>query len=249
MKYHIAIPSYQRSNLIKEKTLAYLLKTDVDPKSITVFLANNKELKEYTAMKLGVKLVVGKETLCAQRKFMRRYYPSGGLVFFIDDDIEGIYTFTTDRWPSMVPIIKLDKLIKESFNICATFNCSLWGIYPVLNPLFIFNHRSSFDLKYICGAVYGEVIDRDTFLDVTMEDKEDFERTIRHFIKNLSVFRWNHISMKTRYYLEDGGMQVTRTKERVSSSANKLVSMFPNHCVLNKSKRNQDFAEVKLIKQ
>jgi hypothetical protein len=79
-----------------------------------------------------------------------------------------------------------------------------------------------------------------------LEDKEDFERTIRHFMYSGRVVRFNDYAVLTRYYKEPGGMQVTRTKERVKESAYKLLKQYPQYVSLNVGKRNKEFTEIKL---
>jgi predicted transport protein len=253
MKYVIAIPSYRRSDVLVKKTLQYLLNTDVDPKCITVFVADKKERTVYDIVlktnNLSVKLVVGVPTLRGQRAFIRKYYPKGTCVFSIDDDIEGIYHAPTSNNKDLKLVTKLNKFISDAFGLCKQFNISLWGTSAVLNAFFMHNKGVSMDLKYICGGAYGEVLDGNKKMDVKLEDKEDFERSIIHFIKCGKVLRYNEYALKTKGYQGAGGMQETRTKERVKKSAEFLLKKYPQYCKLNTGKKNQNFAEVKLIKQ
>ena len=46
MKYDIAIPSYKRSKLLKEKTLKIL--SGIPIENITIFVRNQEELDDYT---------------------------------------------------------------------------------------------------------------------------------------------------------------------------------------------------------
>lgn len=255
MGYQIAIPSYHRPVTICEKTLAYLASTDINHDKITVFVADRAEQKIYTKNILdrwpefGGCIEVGKPTLRAQRNFMRHYYKKGTEVFFMDDDLDGLYRTTSKKHVDMKPIKHLDPVIRRGFTICKKIKTTLWGFNPVANPFFIYGKGQSIDLKYIIGACYGEIIDHSKSLDVTLEDKEDYERTIKHFIKNGRVLRYNDIAVKTRYYKEPGGMQVTRTKKRVEDSAKFLAKTYPQYCKMNTSKKNKEFAEIKLIKQ
>lgn len=249
MKYVIAIPSYKRQEVLVDKTLKYLLSTDVDKKLITVFVADKKELTVYKEhLPKGIKIVVGKPTLKGQRSFIRSYYPKGTCVFSIDDDIEGIYQAVGVKNDQLRPV-DLSSLLRSSFSTCKQFGVSLWGVSAVLNPFFMFGKGVSFDLKYICGGAYGEIVDGDKKMDVELEDKEDFERTILHFIKCGKVMRHNDVALKTRGYQGKGGMQETRTKERVDSSAKFLAKKYSKYCKINTSKKNKTFTEVKLIKQ
>ena len=53
------------------------------------------------------------------------------------------------------------------------------------------------------------------------------------------------IAPKTKYYDEDGGMQVTRTEKRVTASALTLIKRHPNYCSLN-TKKKSNHTEIKL---
>ena len=59
------------------------------------------------------------------------------------------------------------------------------------------------------------------------------------------MVRFENISVKSGYYTEKGGMQETRTKDRVLASAKLLVKRYPDLCVLNLTKKS-GYAEVKL---
>lgn len=245
MNYEIAIPSFQRQQCLVNKTLAYLKLTDINLRRITVFVADKNELLNYRAcLPKDIKTIIGKPTLKAQRKFIRYYYPKGTQIFNLDDDIRGIFKAIS---PKKLELVKnLHALILEGFSLSQKFNCTLWGMNAVCNPYFMHNKPVSFNLKYIVGAAYGEVINPDTYYDTELEDKEDFERTILHFRKTGRVLRFNDVSFETNYYKEPGGMQVTRTKERVTTSAHYLLSKYPRYCSLNTGKKNQEFTEIKL---
>lgn len=250
MKYHIAIPSYKREVLLLDKTLTYLMTTNVDMKNVTVFVADKKEAGNYKAalqsLKQPPRIVVGVHTLCKQRAFIRKYYGTGACVFFIDDDVEALMIASSVKWNGMKPLLKLHDHINMAFDFCKSFNIHLWGFNAVCNPFFMYGKQESIDLKYVCGAAYGEIIARGR--DVTLEDKEDFERTLIHYAVDGVVLRYNNIGIKTKYYNTPGGMQVTRTEKRVTSSAHALVRAYPQWCRINTTKKNQKHTEVQLIR-
>jgi hypothetical protein len=246
MKINIAIPSYKREQILVTKTLAYLYNTNVPRDWITIFVADRNELRRYQKVIRGINLIVGVPTLKGQRAFIRNYYKKDDWVFNIDDDIEGIYRAVTSNNKDLQLVTDLKSFLMEGFTTCKKFNLSLWGVSAVINAFFMYGKMPTFDLKYICGGAYGEIIDKDKFLDVQLEDKEDFERSIRHYIKCNAVLRFNDYALKTRGYAGAGGMQETRTPQRVEYCALALLKMFPRHCVLNTAKKNKRFVEVKL---
>ena len=79
------------------------------------------------------------------------------------------------------------------------------------------------------------------------DDNEDFERSVRAYLYDGSVARFDFMSYKTKCYTEQGGMQVERTEERVEWSGKKMLEMFPNQCEVNSSRKKH--FEVKLVEK
>lgn len=239
----IAIPSYKRAETLVKKTLKYLLDDcNVDKSCITVFVANEKEYDVYSnTIPKGIKIVIGKETLRGQRNFMDFYYEINDRVLFFDDDVEGLYKKEKSKTKLFTDLLSIYKI---GFNECLRNNTALFGVCAVNNGFYM-NNKISTNLKYIVGCFYGQIITRDKNLSVSLEDKEDFERTILYFHKYKKVVRLNMLAPKTNYYDEDGGMQVTRTEDRVTVSALTLIKRYPQYCSLNTKKKSKH-TELKL---
>ena len=242
MSYKIAIPSYDRPLTLRNKTLDYIKKTNMAHSDITVFVANKKEYDSYRELNPNVKFVIGVETLMSQRNFINKYYKEGEKVIMFDDDISGLYMKLSDKKTELVT--DLDSVCYYGFDAAETVGNKIFGIYPVFNPYFMKN-KTTLNLKYIVGCFWGCIIDHSKDLEVTLEDKEDYERTIKYYLKFGSSPRLNYITPKTNYYNEKGGMQVTRTEERVTWSAKELLKRYPLLCSLNTSKKSTK-TEIKL---
>ena len=241
--YKIAIPSYKRVDVFASKTLAYLKKTNISLDNVYLFVANEQEKQDYSV--LGLKnIIVGVETIRNQRNYIRHYFQDGEMVFSLDDDIAGIYKAVSVK--DLVLVTELHELILRGFDLSKKLGTKLWGVSAVKNGLFMFNKKPSADLRYIVGACFGQIIDHDNFLTQTIDDKGDYERSILYYIRFGSVLRFNNIAIDTNYYKMKGGMQITRTKERVKASGLYLLYKFPNHCQVNNIKKNKEFFEIKL---
>lgn len=239
----IAIPSYKRADTLNEKTLNYLINDcKIDESIIDVFVANKEELLEYKKTILhDVNIILGKETLRGQRNFMDFYYQVDQRIMFFDDDIEYL---SKKKGSKTVKFLDVLKLASIGFNECNRHRTKLFGICAVNNGFYM-NSKISTNLKYIVGCCYGQIITHNRRLMVTLEDKEDFERSIIYFDLYKKVVRLNMIAPKTNYYTEDGGMQVTRTEERVCSSGIHLIKKYPQYCSINTKKKTEHF-EIKL---
>ena len=262
--YVIAIPSYKRMETLRDKTLLLLQKYKIDPKKIYVFVANKDELKKYSAglPKYYREIVVGKPGIKNIRNFMPKYFPIGKKIFYMDDDCYGLSECVlkpkakltkSKRAESnhrLIPLKNLDEFIKTGFHELALSKMNLFGIYPVDNAFFMkpTDNRKKTHLTnricYIIGYCAGTINTR--LCEVrTVDDKEDFERSIKYYLHDGGVLRYNNITAKTKCYKEPGGMQEERTKERVKRSAVYLSKKYPDLTTYTE-KKSWGYAEVLL---
>lgn len=209
--YVICIPSYKRANFCNEKTLATLHKHNIKPSCIYIYVANKEDYdiyKETLDPKLYNKLIIGKKGLVPQRQFIMEHWPQDKHIVFFDDDVESIDLSLSPRFKGH----NLDYFIKEAFKECEQHNSYIWGVYAVFNPFFRKARKEmTTELNYIVGAFYG-IINRPKLksiqLTITKENgqKEDVERTIKYFIEDGIVLRFNKIGFTTKYYGKEGGL-------------------------------------------
>ena len=233
MDYQIAIPSYKRANTVKEKTLALLTKHNINPELVTIFVANDEELKVYTETLKDTpynNIVVGEVGMGAIRRFIQKHYPEGTRVMNLDDDLQECLKKIDDK--TMVPVDNLEQqVIVRGFKALEENEAYLFGVYAAANPMFMKN-RIAVGLYYCIGSMWGVITRHDSDLTVLLDDKEDFERTLQHYAKDGKIVRLDGITVKSKYYTEDGGMQVTRSDDRILKSAENLVERFPGLCTM-----------------
>ena len=250
--YIIAIPSYKRQDTLKNKTLRILRENHIPKEKIFIFVGNQDEYNKYkkTLPNYYNKIIIGEVGMAKIRNFITNYFPDGKKIFNMDDDINGFVELTKEKNKKTKSKFHskkfnnndLNKFIIKGFNECQQNNLSLFGIYPASNPYFM-KKRITYDLRYIIGSCWGCINNKS--IKVSMDDKEDFERTLKYYKKDGGVIRFENITVISDYYKEKGGMQETRTKERVLESAQKLVNHYPELCKLYLGKKS-GYAEVKL---
>lgn len=235
MSYVVCIPSYKRAKTCNEKTLSMLAKHGVDPSKINVYVANKEEFEEYERVldrKLYAKIIVGMKGLVPQRQFICERFKNGQNIVFFDDDVDSIDLSMSPRFKSKT----LDLFFREAFEECKAQGSYIWGVYPVFNPFFRSPREElSTCLNYIVGAFYG-IINRPTLksirLEITKENgqKEDVERTLKYFIKDGIVLRFNKIGFKTKYYGKEGGLGTfeERLKPMLEAST-ELKRVYPEY--------------------
>ena len=246
--YIIAIPSYKRAETLRDKTLTTLKEHRIPAERIHVFVATPEEKDLYAkTLEAGTygKLIVAIPGMAAVRNFITGYYPIGQRIVNIDDDIKGFLEFSETARRHEMPLRDLDGFIKRAFAQSQKTGFRLWGIYPVPNGFFMRAGEPSTDLKYIIGAFWGITNPGLDVLKVTIDDKEDYLRSLIMYVADGGVLRFRDIAPKTAYYKEAGGMQEERTKNRVTKSAEALHKAFPDLTKLNATKKS-GFLELRL---
>lgn len=210
MNYNICIPSYGRADILNTQTLATLKTNNINKQLINVYVANEAEYDIYFNVldkNNFNELIIGVIGLVEQRQFISDQYPENTNILFLDDDIKSIDLSLSSRYQS------LDFFVKSAFEECRATNAFIWGVYPVNNPFFRQNRAEMTTcLNYIVGAFYG-VVNRlnlpELELSVSLQfggQKEDVERTIKYFIKDGVVVRFNRVGFHTKYYNNVGGL-------------------------------------------
>ena len=167
----------------------------------------------------------------------------------MDDDIYKIYdTYSTNNSKDKSTfkhreLKSLKDLIAQAFKLCEKSKITNWGVYPVNNPFFMkartgdIRDYVSTNLCYIIGFMTGVINNRKAEIR-TIDDKEDYERSIKYFLKDGGLLRFNNITCYTKCYKEPGGMQVERTHKRIHDSAVYLTKQYPELCTLNMTKKS-----------
>lgn len=236
INYEIAIPSYKRPETIKKKTLSVLEKNNIPSKRITVFVANEDELRDYreslskSEYSKDIPIVVGVPTIGAQRNFIENWYPEGTFLMMFDDDVEEVQKKISEQ--KLEPVDNLEQeIIFQGFNECIKHGAKTFGIYAASNAYFM-KDRVYTKLCYVIASMFGVIVEHDKFLERYTNHGEDYEYSIRQYIKNGAVVRLDNYTVKSNYYKEDGGLQTIRTPEYVHKSISWIAENFPDYCTM-----------------
>lgn len=242
--YRIVIPSYQRPQVLKEKTLALLKKHKIPIDKIDILLGTQDEGNQYRQV-LGNAfprnfLYHGQKGIGAVRNWIRWYYKyqtNIKYVVYIDDDIHDILDWQTS-------IQSLEDMIVDMFYETETRKLNLWGISPFHNPFFM-KKTITTNLRYICGAVCGEIIDRSKHDIYTEFDHyEDMAFSCEHFLRDGGVVRNNGICIITKYF-GDGGINasyegIENRKKDMELASDHFKDRYGNMCRVIKKKYGYD---------
>lgn len=259
-----AIPSYKRSSLLPYKTLALLSRFQVPIQDVYIFIVQ-EDYMNYTVslhyyIEQGLHLEIGPLGLNHMRNHIRMYFPEGCELIQLDDDIDDLYQMEEDptieneksskRYPlRLLSIQEFHTFIQKGFSYLKENHLHIFGIYPVRNGYFMKDlPEITTDLRFCVGVFWGCINQQNSNLILKLEEKEDFERTLRYYIQDKGVLRFNRIVPKTKYYKNSGGMQA-RPYSRIESSkisCDYLLTHFQPYCKLYTSKKSGIY-EIRLL--
>ena len=232
--YRICIPSYKRANLIRERTLRLLNIYNV-PKQLIDIIVETEEMKSEYINSIGSEyniIVSNTKGVGQKRNFVRKFYQQETDVKYLvclDDDLVQIL----DMDKPLESFQEFEKIILTGFDECEKHCCDLWGVSPLTNPFFM-KRKVTSNLKYICGAIFGLIIDRAVPpIQTQFDHGEDHDFTIQHFLRDDAVIRLNWVCFKTDYFVDNGGITtysggVAARKEEAEINCKKLASMYPD---------------------
>jgi len=234
MKYTIAIPSFQRENLLVSHTLAALAKTDIDC-DIVVFTANEEESDRYRRVLPGeIKVITGVRGYPNQRNFIQKWFPEGERLVIIDDDIKAIIGLNADG--KRVHATKLHDFFLEAFRMVGENNMRMWGINSTNSNLEM-KHTISVGRIYLVGNFTGIINTHEFTLDTGEEiplrkeyktGKASHEISLKMWDLYGGVMKFRSFGVISKYWGVPGGHQVSRTAEGEEQAARYLHSKYPD---------------------
>ena len=236
----IAIPSYKRAETLRDKTLTVLQHYRIPANKIHVFVATKEEHDTYKAtLKPGSygHLHIAEPGMAAVRNYITRFFPVGKAIFNMDDDIRGFIEYSVGAKRNERPLHSLVDAITTGFAQARKTGFRLFGFYPVANGYFMKAGPPTTDLRYIIGSVWG-ILNPGPILTVTIDDKEDYLRSVIMYVLDGGVLRFGNIAPESAYYKEPGGMQEERTMNRIAGSAKAMVAAFPDLVKINLTKKS-----------
>jgi hypothetical protein len=147
--------------------------------------------------------------LVEQREFITNYYKEGQAIIHIDDDVKKI-----ELKYSSLKGKSLDYFFNYAFELCRKEHAYIWGIYPVSNPYFFKNKKEEYttSFKFILGTLFG-IINRKGNKELKLKiapqhngSKEDVERSIKYYLQDGRMVRFNKVIITTKFYNNTGGL-------------------------------------------
>lgn len=239
MDYVIAIPSFQRTQILNSATLPTLVNNGVDLDRVTVWTANETERVTYErelAYKVNVR--VAAPGILAARQFYHKAYPAGTPILNLDDDIYSLQQKDGDKLRQSD--YNIDQVVDIGFAIAQKTNARIWGLNPVSNGWFMRDHITV-GLRYICAIFYGSYAGDAEMVNDRVTNAsgsgEDFELSIKSFIAHGATIRLEFLTPVTKYFAQGGihaelaGHGIERAGDHLRQ-LQALESAYPDHCTL-----------------
>jgi hypothetical protein len=222
----VCIPSYNRPELLKSKSLAFLEASGYPSDLISIFVSDHSEFERYSQTCPGYHLVVGVIGLKAQRKFISDWLNEDEIYLGMDDDIDSVKTMGKSFL----------ELVSDGVAAIETRQTGLWGILPK-DDARCFKDDTTDHLSFILGALFVSRNHQDIHLEGACET-DDYERSILYFLKYGKVLRNRSAGVKTKYQGTSGGQ--TGFRERKRAAVLGLITRFPRMCSYRNKKGEAD---------
>jgi len=265
--WKIAILSHKRPQAIRSKTLATLSRHNIPTECITIFVAP-EQIDDYKKTCSGYTIVPTAVGKCKNRAAALNYYPIGQKIIFMDDDVEEFYSICaqdgcqncwkfgkeargTAAYQKQMTCAALSDFFNDAFNVAEKEGVEFWGIYPVYNGYFA-SHTITTCLSYCIGRCYGQVITEaaKAINDAVVDDiHDDYQTSLRFFLKDGKILRFNYIFTKSPVASGKGGIVDSRTTANTEEVSKRLAALWPQHIRVKTAKEKgqmKGFWDIKL---
>lgn len=216
----IAIASLNRQNLIGNLTLRYLFEQEYPSELIDIFVANLDQMAEYMMYlprHLYGRIIVGSLGLANQRNFISKYYPENEIYVSMDDDVK--------RLVFMEPSMSFTGFIRFCVQQIQTDETGLIGVLPNTDGRKM-KPKITEHLTHILGSFF--VIRNHKDIETNTNEKEDYERSIKYFLRYGKVFRYCMAGVDTDYAKTPGGLQTPGRVDRMRLEVEHLLTTYPD---------------------
>ena len=227
MNYFVAIPSLSRPCALKRKTLRLLESYKIPKHSIYVFVIDSEYEIYKTVIGEGYNLVCGVRGIANQRNFISNYFELDTYICSMDDDIENVMFLDENK---LTNVNSLNSIISFVINTMDSGQINLSGIYPIANPFYMRDTVTT-DLRFCIGGLFVYRNKR-LMVDTASESKEDYALTIKYFIHDEAVLRFNNLTFKSKRHA-CGGLGKDRSAMNAYAAAY-LTNKYPSVCVYKK---------------
>ena len=232
MEYVVAIPSLSRPCALKRKTLRLLESYKIPKHSIYVFVIDSEYEIYKTVIGTEYNLVVGVCGIANQRNYISNYFAFDTYICSLDDDIENVMFLDETK---LTTVNSLKSIISFVINTMDSADVNICGVYPIANSFYMRDTVTT-DLRFCIGGLFVYRNKR-LMLSTSADSKEDYENSIKYFIHDDAVLRFNNLTFKSKKHA-CGGLGKDRDALNAYAAAY-LTNKYPSICVYKKDSVTQ----------
>jgi hypothetical protein len=219
------IPSFQRSEQLKNKTLRYLSSHNVPNESIYIFTrVDDNNLSSYVKLRdegYNVVVLVDVKGIGMTHNAITKHFDEGEFIIEIDDDMTDLLNHKRESIQDFSEVCEImkAKLIETGL--------SYGGTYAFDNPKFQTNCKEfTTDLRYMLGCIRFRFVRKDIILETNYA--EDFENCILHCLRDGGILKNNWIAPRTRNYAHGGCAADGRDNDSEKNDKEYLANKYPS---------------------
>jgi hypothetical protein len=225
MEYILVCPTYNRIETFACKTYALLKRTNAPLPEL--WINECEDLDTYKQRFPELKIHKGGSNIGEKRNMIQEYYPLNTKLIFIDDDIRDIVVKTGAKTKKSLK--DFNTLVEYGFQVAIQNNSTIWGVYPIDNPLWM-KYEIKTQLCMIIGTLFGVVNQR---VFVQSKYAVDLDLSLKYYIAQKKLLRLEFIGLKTKCYTEPGGLQTDINREEGSRlSKINLLQEYPDYITI-----------------
>lgn len=229
MTYQVAIPTFNRPDVLARRTLSTLANGGVPPRQVTVIASGHDPQLDgtiQTAKEFGVGHVVlpHRGIHAVRQAVISTVFPTGTRLLQMDDDVHRLEHVVGKK---LYPLRELHEFIREGFARTEYAGLYAWGVAPVPNHFFLTEGRWTEGLRFLIGTFIGQITrPGHPVHDMTVTLKEDYEASLRHYHYDGAVLRADGVAVKADHYTP-GGVAAYRSHESEEAAVQKLLAEWP----------------------
>lgn len=237
------IPSFNRIDEIKNKSLKFLEKYDIDFNDVYIFIRNDdKYIEEYKNIPKVNTVICEVKGIGNTHNFITDYFDEGEIIIELDDDLTKMINKDKEE------VKDLKSEITKMINIMMSNNINYGGVYQVDNKMFMNQLPNyTYDLRYCLGIFRVRRICKDIKLETNYS--EDFENCILHYLRDGRIIKNNHMCAITKNYANGGCNADGRNNESEKIDKELLSNKYPQYCKLFQRKSGIWDLRLKAYKQ
>ena len=238
------IPTYNRVG--KVKTLKLLKDNNIPIKQIYIFVIK-EEYENYKKEYPEYKIIIGEKGLINQRQFITNYFKEGTKIISMDDDLYAFRKFNEIEGNKTLTDTSLKEFICSGFRECLHVGSYIFSTYPNDNFNRDMVDSISYDLCFLIGHFFGYINRHANDLIIEYEQKEDYLRSLKYFLKDNITVRFNNHCFITNTYKNKGGMNedINKRIEDNNKTVDCILDTYSNYIRLNNNRKSLIYKEIK----